>query len=235
VVPHQFLYEKKCNLPSRWNADHKRFYTPATLLCEFEAALQPNTYRVRHLCDNDQNYTYHIGPEAHAGGGYEIEFVVQKIDKPHWNLSGGPDALSTDLTSIRDEVARLAAERDRVALQSARWFDAAIVAPAERILQRRRSRPERGLRSFANRLRSGAWLPSGGGQEREEPRHRADRARDAHQWERAARFYLDVLAQEPDDPAIWVELGRALKEAGKDLEAQFAERAAAELEPSARH
>ena len=36
VVPHQFLYEKKTCLPSIWNADHKRFYTPASLLREFE-------------------------------------------------------------------------------------------------------------------------------------------------------------------------------------------------------
>src|SRR5205807_87939 len=46
TVPHQHLYEKKRNLPSRWNADHKRFYTPASLLREFEEALAPNTYRV---------------------------------------------------------------------------------------------------------------------------------------------------------------------------------------------
>ena len=49
VVPHQFLYEKKRSLPSMWNADHKRFYTPASLLGEFETSLRPNTYRVRHL------------------------------------------------------------------------------------------------------------------------------------------------------------------------------------------
>jgi hypothetical protein len=33
----------------------------------------------------------------------------------------------------------MAAERNQFALKSARWFDAAIVAPAERLLQRRRS------------------------------------------------------------------------------------------------
>lgn len=88
IVPHQFLYEKKSTLPSLWNPDHKRFYTPASLLREFEESLEPNTYRVRHLCDNDGGYTYDIGPEAHGGGGYEIELVVQKIKGPEWQLAG---------------------------------------------------------------------------------------------------------------------------------------------------
>ena len=48
AVPHQFLYEKRRNLPSRWNADHKRFYTPASLLAEVELSLAPDSYRVRH-------------------------------------------------------------------------------------------------------------------------------------------------------------------------------------------
>jgi SAM-dependent methyltransferase len=86
IVPHQFLYEKKSRPPSRWNADHKRFYTPASLLAEFEAALAPNSYRVRHLADNDRGYTYDIGPDRHSGGGYEIELVVEKIWKPGWQI-----------------------------------------------------------------------------------------------------------------------------------------------------
>ncbi|MGH7091425.1 MAG: methyltransferase domain-containing protein, partial [Stellaceae bacterium] len=76
VVPHQFLYEKRREPPSAWNADHKRFYTPASLLREFEEALEPNSYRVRHLRDGDEEYTYDIGPERHAQGAYEIELVV---------------------------------------------------------------------------------------------------------------------------------------------------------------
>jgi hypothetical protein len=192
--------------------------------------LQPNTYRVRHLRDNDENYTYHIGPEAHAGGGYEIELVVQKIDKPKWNLSGGSDALCTDFAGIRDEVARAAAERDQLAMESTKWFDAAIVAPTERVLQRRRSRLRRGWRTLTRRFGAAAAPPSGGRHGSWAPKYRADRARDAHQWERAARFYHDALEQGSDDPAIWVELGRALKEAGKDLDAQFAHRIAAEYD-----
>ena len=51
IVPHQFLYEKRAPLPSRWNGEHQRFYTPAALICEFEESLVPNSYRVRHLAD----------------------------------------------------------------------------------------------------------------------------------------------------------------------------------------
>ena len=86
-VPHHWLYEKKRDLPSRWNEDHKRFYTPALLLREFEESLPPNGYRIRHLVDNDLGYLYEIGAEQHAAGCYEIELVVEKIKPPAWELS----------------------------------------------------------------------------------------------------------------------------------------------------
>ena len=78
AVPHMYLYEKKALLPSRWNHDHKRFYTAARLMSEIEFALEPNTYRLRHLRDNDDWYDYSIPPEKHADGAYEIECVIQK-------------------------------------------------------------------------------------------------------------------------------------------------------------
>jgi SAM-dependent methyltransferase len=220
VVPHQFLYEKKRALPSRWNADHKRFYTPASLLREFEESLEPNTYRIRHLRDNDENYSYGVGPEAHAGGGYEIELVVQKIERPKWDLAGEKEALDTELAAIRAEVTRVTAERDRFARESARWFDAAILAAAEQIFRARGTSPRRWLPRLTRRLDVGAFTQSG--RRRRSAMLEADRARDSHQWERAARFYLDALKQELDDPTIWVQLGDALKEAGKRSEAEIA-------------
>jgi hypothetical protein len=48
--------------------------------------LAPNSYRVRHLADNDRDYTYDIGADRHSGGGYEIELVVEKIRKPDWQI-----------------------------------------------------------------------------------------------------------------------------------------------------
>lgn len=92
AVPHQFLYEKKAAPPSRWNGDHKRFYTPGRLMAEVEAALAPNSYRVRHLIDDDEEYDYSIPPERHAGGGYQVELVLQKIRRPEWALEKSSSA-----------------------------------------------------------------------------------------------------------------------------------------------
>lgn len=86
AVPHQFLYEKRRSLPSMYNGDHKRFYTPASLLAEVESSLAPNSYRLRHLKDCDVGYDYSIPPARHSAGEYEIECVLQKIELPAWNL-----------------------------------------------------------------------------------------------------------------------------------------------------
>ena len=86
IVPHQYLYEKRSCPPSAWNRDHKRFYTPGSLLREIEESLRPNTYRIVHLRDNDDGYAYHIPPEVHSDGCYEIECVIRKIDGPPWIL-----------------------------------------------------------------------------------------------------------------------------------------------------
>jgi SAM-dependent methyltransferase len=88
VVPHKYLYEKKEQLPSNWNEDHKRFYTPASLLQEFEQTLEPNSYRVRLLEDGDTGFNYSIPPEKHSSGEYEITLVIQKIQPPTWKLIG---------------------------------------------------------------------------------------------------------------------------------------------------
>jgi ADP-heptose:LPS heptosyltransferase/SAM-dependent methyltransferase len=86
IVPHQFLYEKRTSLPSRFNADHKRFYTPASLIHDIERALEPNSYRLRHVADNDAHFDYTLPPEQHSGGCYEIELVIEKIAPPSWRL-----------------------------------------------------------------------------------------------------------------------------------------------------
>lgn len=87
VVPHKFLYEKKDKLPSRYNGDHKRFYTPASLLNEFEDSLEPNSYRVRLLEDGDKEFDYTIPPDKHSSGQYEITLVIQKIRNPSWMIT----------------------------------------------------------------------------------------------------------------------------------------------------
>jgi SAM-dependent methyltransferase len=86
TVPHQYLYEKKLNLPSVWNEGHLRFYTPSSLLKEIEESLQPNSYRVRLLEDGDFQFNYNVIPPAHSEGQYEITLVIQRIKTPEWEM-----------------------------------------------------------------------------------------------------------------------------------------------------
>jgi len=57
------------------------------LQCEFEESLIPNSYRVRHLADNDREFNYGLDPGVHSSGCYEIELVVEKITPPGWQLT----------------------------------------------------------------------------------------------------------------------------------------------------
>lgn len=87
IVPHRDLYEKRRQLPSRFNPDHKKFYTPAVLLDVIERALPiANTWRLVQLYDNDLGFDYSLPPEKHSTGCYEIVCVIQKIKMPDWEL-----------------------------------------------------------------------------------------------------------------------------------------------------
>jgi glycosyltransferase involved in cell wall biosynthesis len=61
----------------------------------------------------------------------------------------------------------------------------------------------------------------------------ADRARDAGDWEAAARLYRKALARNPRNPPIWVQYGHALKESGRLGEAEAAYRRALFFQPKA--
>lgn len=105
-VPHVWFYEKKPDLPSNWNDDHKRFYAPGHLLLEVFESLPHLGYRIRHCIDNDagwqDNWTQNqqlqpmgdnarggkilsAGTMAHSGGCYEIELVIEKTMAPYWS------------------------------------------------------------------------------------------------------------------------------------------------------
>ena len=84
AVPHQYLYERNIALPSRFNGDHRRFYTAGSLLAEVEDTLDPMSYRLRLLEDNDEDFDYKIPPQDHAGGCYEIVMVLQRIVRPDY-------------------------------------------------------------------------------------------------------------------------------------------------------
>ncbi len=63
------------------------------------------------------------------------------------------------------------------------------------------------------------------------PVYRANRARDAGDWELAARYYRDALRVIPNASAIWVQYGHALKERGHVAEAEQAYRRSLQLNP----
>lgn len=86
IVPHKYLYERRETLPSRWNEDHKQFFAPYNLLMLVDLALEPNSYRVVHLFENDVGYDYSIPLDQHPNGSYEIELVLRKIQKPTWEI-----------------------------------------------------------------------------------------------------------------------------------------------------
>ena len=48
--------------------------------------MPPNSYRVRHLQEDDRGYRYDDPPDRHGIGGYEIEMVVEKIKEPAWKV-----------------------------------------------------------------------------------------------------------------------------------------------------
>ncbi|HTV43953.1 MAG TPA: tetratricopeptide repeat protein [Stellaceae bacterium] len=61
---------------------------------------------------------------------------------------------------------------------------------------------------------------------------KGDRARDAKQWELAARHYHKALARDPRDAPCWVQYGHALKESGRLPEAEAAYRHALASAPA---
>lgn len=87
IVPHQFLYERKLQVPSRYDRGHLRFYTPGTLLAEIEEALDPCRYRVRLLADYDAHFDYGAGLGGVPGGGHDIVLCLEKIAPPPWRAA----------------------------------------------------------------------------------------------------------------------------------------------------
>lgn len=135
------------------------------------------------------------------------------------------DSLREECEQERDHIARqmenLTRERDRFAAESARWCDAALLAEWGNMIEHSPPRSR------------WVWLPVGRAKRTGLPMIvQADRARDERRWERAARFYLEALRRHPDKPVIWIQLGHALREAGKIVEAEFAYRKATELDPT---
>jgi SAM-dependent methyltransferase len=97
AVPHRDLYERKANPPSRFNGDHKRFYTSGSLLAEIESSLPVAGFRVRSLREIDDGFDYGVAPERHAVGSYEIELVIEKIATPDYTNKLRPNPIASDI------------------------------------------------------------------------------------------------------------------------------------------
>lgn len=82
-VPHRDLYEKKTDLPSRWNVDHKHYFLPETdeppvtvgLLPLLQRVLGPFALNYLKVCDEGHTVS---DPDQHSNGEYSIEVVVHK-------------------------------------------------------------------------------------------------------------------------------------------------------------
>lgn len=96
TVPHQFLRERKFRRPSRYGESVERFYTPASLLLEVQEALDPVTYRIRLLKDDDSGYDYDTPIDRLPVGHKRIVVALQKIQAPDWadKLQHGDDPRS---------------------------------------------------------------------------------------------------------------------------------------------
>jgi tetratricopeptide (TPR) repeat protein len=112
-------------------------------------------------------------------------------------------------------------------------FDAATVRPrplrpgeSSGFLGHEMVRPWYRFARFAERQWTGWQRPSGG-----PAVSRGDCARDAGEWELAARYYREALQALPNASAIWVQYGHALKESGQAVEAEKAYRRSLSLSP----
>ncbi len=110
AVPHQYLYERRADLPSRFNGNHKRFYTPRVLMAEIETALPAGAWRLRSLRDIDDGFHYDLPPEHHPKGCYEIELVVEKIKPPAYAARLVPSKQAEDLVEFFAKMALRAAQ-----------------------------------------------------------------------------------------------------------------------------
>lgn len=83
AIPHRDLYEKRTQLPSRWNGDHKHMFLigkaepPDTLDIIEEVRESLNDYDIKYVKACDEGHTI-TDPNRHSDGEYQIEMVIQK-------------------------------------------------------------------------------------------------------------------------------------------------------------
>ena len=84
AIPHRDLYEKKTQLPSRWNFDHKHMFLigksepPDTLDIVEEIKNSLDDFDIKYIKACDEGHTI-TDPLVHSDGEYQIEIVIQKL------------------------------------------------------------------------------------------------------------------------------------------------------------
>jgi tetratricopeptide (TPR) repeat protein len=156
------------------------------------------------------------------------ESVKAENEKLRAECSALQEMVTTERAALDAKLNRTIFERDALAAESARWFEAVIAITADHnpLMPEMHGR-HRWWKNFARRL--------SGNRRRPAPIVLADRARDAQRWELAARYYRDALDLEPNESRIWFQCGHALQAAGKASEAEVAFRKALELDSPPRH
>lgn len=82
-IPHRDLYEKKLELPSRWNDDHKHFFLPERDEPPDTLGLRPlierslSSFAIEYVKECRDGWTI-SAPEIHSDGEYSIEAVIRK-------------------------------------------------------------------------------------------------------------------------------------------------------------
>jgi SAM-dependent methyltransferase len=85
-IPHRDLYEKKKNLPSRFNPNHTAFFlidkdeSPDTIGIVPLIQRTLNDYKIIYAKECSEGFTI-SDPEIKSNGEYSIEVVVQKLSK----------------------------------------------------------------------------------------------------------------------------------------------------------
>lgn len=85
-VPHRDLYEKKLELPSRWNPEHKKFWLLSRhenewtlgLIQTVQEALEKSQFTLLLARTLMRGLTKHDDPNSHSWGEYSNEVVFKK-------------------------------------------------------------------------------------------------------------------------------------------------------------
>lgn len=98
-VPLKDIYERKDVPPSRFNSDHKRFYTSSRLFYEIETSIPRTIYKILFCEEHFIPSDFYLPENYHARNAYEIECVLEKneIVNTSNEIFGLPKNLSEEI------------------------------------------------------------------------------------------------------------------------------------------